>query len=69
MRLENSLENDFCTHGSVLHVREGVYMMCVGVCVCKHMCTHVSVQAHMPARLCAYVMCMSMCVTAFAHVP
>lgn len=35
------------------------------------MCTCVSVQAHMPACMCAYVMCVSMCacVTAFAHVP
>lgn len=58
MRLENSLENDFRTHESVLYVREGMYM----VCVCKHMCTCVSVQAHIPACMCAYVMCMSMCV-------
>lgn len=47
--------------------RRGVYG--VRMCVCKHMFARVSVQAHMHARMCAYVMCVSMCVTAFAHVP
>lgn len=43
-------------------------MVC-SICVCKHMFARVSVQAHMHARMCASVMCVSMCVTAFAHVP
>lgn len=40
MEVENPLENDFCTHGSLLYVGEGVYM----VCVCESVC--VSTYAH-----------------------
>lgn len=60
MRLENSLENDFCAHGSVLYVREEVYMVCVGVCVST--CAHMWVCRHTCLHVCMHMWCACPCV-------